>query len=324
MSRGEIHRFRSSGGELAYTDTGDGEPVLLLHGFPLSSLTWRSLAPALASRFRVIAPDLLGYGVSDRPADAPLDLRSQTRYVRELLEHLDVGRVAIVGHAHGGGVAQLLALGGADVGAMVLLNSVAFDGWPAGSTRELRDVDPDRLRPEIVEAGMRAAFLTGVADAASITEEEIAAYLAPWVEDDGPAAFVRAARGLDGEGLVGHEEAFAAWEFPILLLWGEEDPFLPPALAERLHDVLPSSSLGLLPGVGHFLVDEAGPTVTSMIAEWLRAKYLGAPHAHGDVHAGVVMLQLERRSALEDLAEYEGDDAPVRFDPDEQEVGPNA
>jgi hypothetical protein len=87
---------------------------------------------------------------------------------------------------------------------------------------------------------------------------------------------------------------------------------------------LPSSSLGLLPGVGHFVVDEAGPTVAPMIAEWLRAKYLGAPHAHGDVHAGVVMLQLERRSALEDLAEYEGDDAPVRFDPDEQEVGPNA
>lgn len=271
MSTNEPRRFPSSGGELVYADLGTGEPVLLLHGFPSSSETWRELAPALARRFRVIVPDLLGHGRSERPLHAALDLRAQARYVGELLEHLGVGRLAIVGHAHGGGIAQLLALEGLDVGAMVLVSSVAFDAWPVESTRDLG-----------------------------------------------------AANAFDGPDLTGHEDAFAAWAFPILILWGEEDPFLPPSLAERLQEAMPSSALGLLPGIGHFVFDEAGPTVVPMVAEWLRAQYLGAPHTHGDTHAGVVLLQLERRSALEDLAEYEREDPPVHWDPDEQEVGPNA
>ena len=126
MTSPEPTRFPSSGGQLAYLDVGDGDPVLLLHGFPSSSATWHELAPALARRFRVIAPDLLGHGLSDRPTHAPLDLRAQARYVRELVDHLGLGRLAIVGHGHGGGVAQLLALEGADVGAMVLVSTVAF------------------------------------------------------------------------------------------------------------------------------------------------------------------------------------------------------
>jgi len=324
MIGGESRRFRSSGGEIAYADRGDGEPVLLIHGFPLSSFTWRSLAPVLAQRFRVIVPDLLGSGASGRPDRAPIDVRAQARYLRELLEHLGIEHVAIVGHGHGGGVALRLALDGFPIGAMVLLNSIAFDVGAAGSTPELDRPTPDRVDRDLVVTEVRTALLTGVADPASVTDDVLEGYLAPWVADGGPAAFVRAVRSAAAEGLTGHEETFATWEFPILLLWGEEDPFLPPAVAERLHEALPSSSLGLLPGVGHLVLDEAGPTVVPMVSEWLRAAYLRTPHRHGELHDGLVMLQLERRSAIEDLAEHEEEDAPVRYDPNDQEIGPRA
>lgn len=323
MTRDPVRRFRSSGGEIAYTDQGDGEAVLLLHGFPLSSFSWRTLAPVLAQRLRVIAPDLLGYGRSGKPAGAPLDIRAQAGYMLELLEHLGIDRVGVVGHAEGGGVAQRLALEGFDVAAMVLVSSIAFDASPVGPTRDVQRLDPAGLDRHLVAERMQSTVLTGVADPANVTDDVIEGYSGPWVDAGGPAAFVRAARALDGEGLTGHEQAFASWAFPIILLWGEEDPWLPPSLAERLHDALPSSALGLLPGVGHFVLDEAAPTVVPMIAEWLRAAYLRAPHAH-DLREGVVMLQLERRSALEDLAEHEAEDPPVRFDPDEQEIGRHA
>jgi len=320
---GPPRRYTSSGGELAYVDVGEGEPVVLLHGFPLSSLTWRDLAPSLAQRTRVIVVDLLGYGDSHAPPDAPLDIRAQSGYVRELLGALGVQRYAVVGHADGGGIAQLLGLGG-DVDAMVLVAPVAFGAWPVEATRELQVVEPDRLTAELAEAGMRAALLNGAAEPAAIPDEVVRGYLAPWVTPDGPARFVRAARGLDGLGLTGHDDAFGAWTFPVLLLWGEDDPYLPVDLAERLNDAIPSSTLGLLPGVGHLVLDEAGPTIVPMITEWLRVRYLHQPHGHGDPNGGLVMLQLERRSALADLAEYEQDDPPVRYDPNEQEVGPNA
>ena len=125
------HRFTTSGGEMAYLDEGDGPAVVLLHGFPSSSFLWREFIPLLAGRFRVIAPDLLGAGDSAQPEDAALHIRAQAAYVRELLAHLGVERFAVVGHGVGGGVAQLLALDGAGVDAMVLLDSVAFDRWPS-------------------------------------------------------------------------------------------------------------------------------------------------------------------------------------------------
>src|SRR5438477_8364849 len=105
-------RFESSGGELAYIDEGDGPAVLLLHGFPTSSFLWRSFVPPLAARFRVIVPDLLGYGDSDKPAEADLTMRAQARYVREMLESLPVQRCAAIAHDLGGAVAQLRALEG--------------------------------------------------------------------------------------------------------------------------------------------------------------------------------------------------------------------
>jgi pimeloyl-ACP methyl ester carboxylesterase len=121
-----MDRVPTSLGELAYLDEGTGEVVLLLHGWPVDVTLWRRIVPLLAARFRVVAPDLVLGG----------DLRDQAAAVRELLAALDVERLAVIGHSHGGGVAQLLALDGPGVDAMVLLDSVAFDVTP-----------PDDLEP---------------------------------------------------------------------------------------------------------------------------------------------------------------------------------
>ena len=103
-------RFETSGGSIAFTDVGSGPPVLLLHAFPLWSIQWRHFIPALAARSRVIAPDLLGAGESAMPSGRALGIAEQAGYVRELLEHLGIDRLAVVGHGSGGGIAQLLAL----------------------------------------------------------------------------------------------------------------------------------------------------------------------------------------------------------------------
>ena len=128
----ELRRLRVSGGELAFVEMGDPEDpaVLLLHGFPGSSYVWRQFAPLLSPWMHVIAPDLLGCGDSEQPVDADLSVLAQVGYARELLVRLGIERLAVVGHAHGGGVAQLLALDGG-VETMILLDSIAFDAWPS-------------------------------------------------------------------------------------------------------------------------------------------------------------------------------------------------
>jgi pimeloyl-ACP methyl ester carboxylesterase len=278
-----MDRVPTSLGELAYLDEGTGEVVLLLHGWPVDVTLWRRMVPLLAARFRVVAPDLVLGG----------DLRDQAAAVRELLAALDVERLAVIGHSHGGGVAQLLALDGPGVDAMVLLDSVAFDVTP-----------PDDMEP-------RAFLERGSVEFATLPDDDLAAYL---------AAPFRFAPDLAGA-LLGREPELEALDLPAFLLWGEEDPFVPVSVAERLNAAIPASTLGVVPQSGHFLLDDAFESVGVLIAEWLRARYLGAPHGH----EGLVMLQLERRPPWVDLAPYEQvDEEAATPDPAEQEVGPNA
>jgi 2-hydroxymuconate-semialdehyde hydrolase len=317
MIRAEEKRRRpTSGGELAYTDEGEGPPVVLLHGFPQSSFVWRDLAPLLTSRFRVIVPDLLGTGDSDKPPGAPLGLVAQATYIHELVEGLAVERYAVVGHSVGGGVAQLLAIDHPGVDAMVLISSTAFDAWPTFPTREVQRTPPEREVELLVASGIRASLRAGMATPDRITQDQVAEYLRPWSGPDGVDAFFRFARDMDGTGLSGREDDLSALEIPVLIFWGEQDEFYPPAIAERLNETIPTSTLGLLPGCGHFLVEDAIETIGPMIYEYLRARYLREPHGgHADT-SGIVTIQLERRPPWVDLA---ADEEDAWHDVDEEE-----
>ena len=303
----EKRRARTSGGELAYLDLGEGPPVVLLHGFPQSSFLWRDLAGLLAGRFRVIAPDLLGAGDSDMPAEEPLGIVAQTAYVRELLDHLDVDRFGVVGASHGGGIAQLLALD-ANVDAMVLLNPIVGSFWPSDATRAIQDSPPEQRVDGIAAAVIRTGFDLGMGHRTRLSEQQLAEYIRPYEGAEGSLAFFRFAEALDGEGLAGREDGLAALEIPVLILWGEDDPYMPIEAAEQLNEWIPTSTLGLLPGCRHFVLEDAIDTIGPMIYEYLRARYLRAPHGHGADPTGAVMIQLERRPAWVDLAQETDDD----------------
>jgi len=277
-----------------FRETGAGEPVLVLPGFPFGPEVFRGLVPMLATRFRTVVVDptpMAGAGSAE-----------QAEAVRALLDDLGIGTVALVAHGTGAAVAQRLAFAdaGVDVDAMVLIDAAAFDAWPS-----LPDDPGEALEQAHVE---------------DLPAETADAYLAPWRAD--PDAYRRGAAAHADDDLRDLEPAMAAWERPVLLLWGEDDRFVPPEAAERLNEAIPASTLGLVPESGHLLLDDAFASVAEMIVEYLRARYLRAPHDHG----GITMLQLERRPPWVDLAPYEQDDDadPAPVDPAQQEVGPNA
>ncbi len=87
---------------VAYRDEGQGRPVLLLHGCPFSSFIWRKVVPMLSPHFRCLAPDLLGLGDTETPADADWSLPAQARTVLAFLDALSIGVADVVGHDHGG------------------------------------------------------------------------------------------------------------------------------------------------------------------------------------------------------------------------------
>ncbi|MET0320542.1 MAG: alpha/beta hydrolase [Duganella sp.] len=102
------HTIRANGIRQHYLEAGEGAPVVLLHGFPETSFAWRFQIPELAKRYRVIAPDLRGYGETDKPAGG-YDKRTMANDLVELLRQLDIPKIALVGHDRGARVATRFA-----------------------------------------------------------------------------------------------------------------------------------------------------------------------------------------------------------------------
>jgi pimeloyl-ACP methyl ester carboxylesterase len=228
--------------DLAFVQAGDPESpaVLFLHGWPTSAHLWREMVPLVSPWMRAIAPDL----------PDPGDLEGSTASVRSLLRELGIGRFAAVGHAEGGAIAQLLAVDGG-VQTLVLIDSVALDARPGA------------------EGGPEQTLRANVRTPERLTDEVLGGYLrnAP-----------RAERIVTGS--PPDAASLARLEIPTLVLWGEEDELLPVELAERLGDALPRAAVALLPGCGHFLLDDASETVVPLVFQYLRSQYLGTPHSH--------------------------------------------
>ena len=284
----EQRRVALPSGEVAVVDEGEGPAVILLHGFPTSSHLWRDLVPLLAPRFRAIAPDLVGYGGSERPSDPErLTIRAQAAMVRELIGALAIEEdVAIVGHDIGGGVAQLLALEGG-VRTLVLLDSICFDSWPIDGVRQIQEANPEQVDQDFVRTLIGLTFDIGMSHPERLAEPDREAFLRPWLGE--PMSLIRAARGIDGVGLIGTEPTLAELDARALIVWGEDDPFQPSELAERLGDALPGATVSLLPGCSHYVSEDAAETVLPLIAEYLRVHHLRESHAH---HGGPTPLDL--------------------------------
>jgi pimeloyl-ACP methyl ester carboxylesterase len=196
-----------------------------------------------------------------------------------------------VGHDLGGAIAQMLALNdGPAVRALVLLDSACFDAWPIEGVRMLQATPPGQETADFVESVVRLTLDLGVAHQGRIDEPTAQRYVEPWLEE--PPAFFRAARAITGRGLAGRERELAEFDSPVLVIWGEDDPFLDAELAERLGDTMPGSTVALLPGCSHFVNEDAPQTVGPLIYEYLRSRYVGDRHAHAE--PGAVQVHLER------------------------------
>jgi pimeloyl-ACP methyl ester carboxylesterase len=279
-------------GEPRFRIAGEGEPVLFVPGFPFGPHALRQLIRLAAGRFRTVVVDV----------EDLVGAKEQAAALRSVLDRLEIDRCAVIAHGTGGRVAQALAFGGSGdvIDAMVLLASPG----PTGSIALQSDPDAALAMAHVEDLG----------------REDAEAYLDPWRRD--PHSYARARAAFEaGDDVAGLEDAMAAWERPVLILHGEDDRIVEPAVAERLNAAIPASTLGVLPESGHLLLDDAAGSIETMILEYLRARYLRAPHDHG----GITMLQLERRpSGLDRGPEVSDDEGePVLPDPAEQEVGPN-
>jgi pimeloyl-ACP methyl ester carboxylesterase len=123
---------------VSYVDEGAGEPVILLHGIPTWGYLWHGLIPALSRTHRLLIPDLVGFGYSDKSDRFDRSIHAQALMVERWMDALEIGTATVVAHDIGGGVALRLAtLRPGRVSTLCLLNTVCYDSWPIEAMLQL-------------------------------------------------------------------------------------------------------------------------------------------------------------------------------------------
>lgn len=253
-----------------------GAPVLLVHGFGTCSFLWRNVAPTIAMANRTaFAVDLFGYGESDRPFDSDYSIAAQAEYLDRTLTALRLSRATVVGVDLGGAIAMRLAATRPErVERMVLVNPMAFNDVPDDGIKTLQRNTARfafRISRGVLGAAplLRELLQSSVSDPAHMPDRLIARYLAPYVGKDGVNHLLTLARSVD-EGDLSEIE-LRELDQPTLIVWGDQDAFIGPRMAERLADEIGGSRIVHLPSSGRLVPEEAPETLANLILEFVGA-----------------------------------------------------
>jgi pimeloyl-ACP methyl ester carboxylesterase len=265
-------RFQTPDGALSYVDEGEGAPVLLVHGTPSWSFEWRAVISAMRKDHRCVAPDHLGFGLSDKPGDAPLAPEDHARRLQSLVEALDLRDITLVVHDFGGpiGLAAAFALR-ERIKRVVVVNSWMWSlEQDAGVQRIHKFVRSwlGRFLYLWLNFSARVLVPASFGDKKRLTKAVHRHYIGPFSARKlraGPYAMARALIGSSAffARLWAHRSILA--ELNLTIVWGDKDP----AFGVQQRDVwtaaFPRARLVRVADAGHFVAEERPDVIIEVL-----------------------------------------------------------
>jgi cis-3-alkyl-4-acyloxetan-2-one decarboxylase len=275
------HEIRVNGWRYHYLDEGAGPALVLVHGNPTWSFMWRNIVLALREKFRLIVPDHIGCGLSDKPDPGQYSYRLAQRVadLGRLIEHLDLQHITLVAHDWGGAIgmgAAVAAPGRFD--RFALMNTAAF----------LAPSCPFRIRlchlPIIGQVGVQGLNLfvkmaldQAVAKHDRMTPAVRAGMMAPydsWANRTAVYRFVcdipLHAKHPTYQTLLNIEKGLAQFSGrPICLIWGMQDWCFTPAFLERFLEIFPRAEVHRIPDAAHYVVEDAHEQIVSILEKFV-------------------------------------------------------
>jgi pimeloyl-ACP methyl ester carboxylesterase len=260
----EVEFVTVHGKRRAFVRTGSGPALLLLHGLACDRTTWDRVVPLLAKKYTVIAPDLLGHGLSDKPR-ADYTLGGYANGMRDLLTVLGIDKVTVVGHSFGGGIAMqfayqfpertqrvmLVSSGGLGPEVTPLIKLVQAPGWEAAmrvlTMPGIRHLETTALRALSSYGGPLRKYTRDLDEAADIVES--------WRDRHTRFAvrhLVRAVIDWRGQIVTMSDRAYLTENMPMAVVWGREDQVLPVRHSSNVAALAPEATVTVLPDTGHF------------------------------------------------------------------------
>lgn len=275
---GELHHIDIHGHRVGYRSAGSGPVIVLIHGMAGSSATWQSVIPALAERFTVVAPDLVGHGASEKPR-ADYSLGAFASGVRDLMLALGHERATLVGQSLGGGVAMqfayqfpercerlvLVSSGGLGDEVNVLLRLLTLPGaeivLPLACNRWIHGLG-------LGVAGLleRVGLRTGP------HLDEMWQSYGSLADGETRTAFLHTLRSVidvAGQRVSAADRLYLAAAVPTLIIWGDRDRIIPVEQGRATHRAVPGSRLEIFEGAGHFPHCEQPARFVDVLVEFM-------------------------------------------------------
>ncbi|HSL57616.1 MAG TPA: alpha/beta fold hydrolase [Acidimicrobiales bacterium] len=283
----ELQHVSIHGHDVGFRRGGDGPVILLVHGIAGSSRTWREVMPALAERYTVLAPDLIGHGESAKPV-GDYSLGAYASGLRDLMGVLDIPSATIVGHSFGGGVAMQLAyqhpercdrlvlVGSGGLGREVswMLRLLALPGtellMPIIFPSFLRDRGNDVGRI-LHDRGIRSARI-----------DEMWRSYGSLAESPNRRAFLRTLRAVidpGGQVVSAMDRISLAAAVPTMIVWGDHDDIIPVEHAYAAHEAIPGSRLEVFDGAAHFPHAEHPERFVAVLRDFMETTTAGVTTA---------------------------------------------
>jgi pimeloyl-ACP methyl ester carboxylesterase len=265
----EPRTIDAAGSETSYLEAGAGEPVVMLHGSGpgVSAMAnWQQNIRTLSQRFRVLAPDIVGFGATQRPDDVVYSLRTWTDHIWAFLDAHSIEKTAIVGNSLGGRIALQIATDRPDrITKMVLMGTPGVGMTPTEGLAALRAYEPshDAMRELLrnyfaVDPAMITDELVEIRYQASIADGAYEAYRAMFFDP-------RHA----GSELGITENEVRAIGTPIMLVHGREDKVVPLQVSVTMLGLLPNADLHVFSGCGHWTQIERADEFSALVTDYL-------------------------------------------------------
>lgn len=270
----DSHFTRTEAGRMHYVDTGDGPLVVMLHGNPTWSFLYRHLIGELASDYRCIAPDYIGFGLSDKPADWTYRPQDHAAHVEALITQLGLKDLTLVVHDWGGPIGLSYALSHPDnVRRLVITNtwlgSLRDDPW-IRLFSHLMGSSLGRVLIEQFNAFARWIVPLAFADRRQLAPMAYRHYVTPLADAPrtGSWMFPRALLGETEwlQSLAARRRRLSGT--PALIVWGMKDPAFRPRYLRRWESLFPDATVHRLP-VGHYVPEAAPMVVATLVSDFL-------------------------------------------------------
>ena len=257
---------------LAYRELGAGPAVLLLHGWPTSSFLWRNVMEPIARANRVVAPDLPGFGASDKPLGIRYSFEFFGGVLDRFLTQLGIDQVGLAVHDLGGPIGLHWAIGRPGrVTKLALLNTLVYPEFSEATKEFVRACQSPELRDKLTSpSGLETILRDGLGDPATLHDDVLAAVQAPFRTAEAQRALADTGVGPSLKGFVQIARQLPSLRIPVRVIYGARDRVLPD-VAETMARVktdLPHADVTVLPDSGHFLQEDAPDEVGALLARF--------------------------------------------------------